>query len=136
MLHHSCTYRLTYLYTPLLRGSKFFTQFSDNGIDVGVGSIPENVDITTDVEVGIETDLVTKVVDTIAVEKDNDCVLVAATSDGCTVGVWIMSAEVDITVVVAVAFVMLMESYPVGGQSSGEWNPTLSRDHVSSRAPE
>lgn len=117
LLHFSCAYKLTNLYTPLLRGSKFLTQFSDNGIEAGVGSIPENVDITTDADdVGIEADPVTEVVDTTGVEKDNDCVLVTLALDGCIVGVWIMTVEVDITVVLD----MLTESYPVGGHSSGE----------------
>ena len=45
----------------------------------------------------------------------------------------------DVTVVVATATdvaVVTIGPYPAGGHSSGEWKPTLSRDHVSSRAPE
>ena len=46
------------------------------------------------------------------------------------------AVEVDIIVTVAVVLVKLTDSYPTGGHSSGEWNPTLSKDHVSSKVPE
>ena len=47
-----------------------------------------------------------------------------------------VTVEVDVIIAVAVVLVKLTDSYPMGGHSSGEWNPTLSKDHVSSRVPE
>ena len=120
----------------MLRGSKFLTQLLGNDIEDGVGSMPENVE-EANIEVCIEVNPVIEEVATTEIEVDNEFVPVASILDGCIVEVCLETAEVDIiVVVVAVVLVILTDAYPIGGHSSGEWNPTLSRDHVSSRAPE
>ena len=86
--------------------------------------MPENDDITTPADVCNEADLVTEDGDTDNVDNEvvvTEFVVVESALDGCTVVAGTMTAEVDIIVVVAaVGLVILTESYPVGGQSSGE----------------
>lgn len=112
------------LYTPLFKGSKFLAHLSGGGLEEGLGSMPENDDITTPVDVCNEADLVTEDGDTDNVDNEvviTEFVVVESALDVCTVVAGTMTVEVDIIVVVAaVGLVILTESYPVGGQSSGE----------------